>query len=434
MQSSRQISKLGDDLYRLQRVVCAILTCLFLFSTTGFNPDLFSEATKSLIRLSSYGVLLFLLLMVRPKKYFEILSSNKLLFVLIAFSTISIIWSLLPNLTFAHSRSLVKSYLFAACFVSIYSVRDQIKIIQYASVAAGIASILVALLLPDIGIHYVNGGLAVRGIFGHKQSLGRVIVLASTTFIPFVFRSKSKIGFYLSCLGLLFCFAITYIAQSKTSIISVLILFLSLPFYILLSYSYNSGIRIRSLFFIISGLVALVFLALFFGNYETIMVDILGKGVNINGRVPVWILSFQEGMRRPILGSGYGAFWSSDVGLSIAYRTWGINLLYDPLFWNPGEVFGWHAHNGFLETFVNLGIAGLTLVLLNLGQTIKGILSKIKTDQFSTSYYSAELHWMFLVLLMNLFINLTEVNMLGPNDLFWISYMCIALNVSARRV
>jgi O-antigen ligase len=287
--------------------------------------------------------------------------------------------------------------------------------------------------MPDIGMHYANGGLAVRGIFGHKQSFGRVVVLSSTTFIPFIFKSKSKIGFYLSCLGLLSCFACAYVAQSKTSIISILILFLSLPFYILLSYSYNSGVRIRSLFFIISGLVALVFLALFFGNYETILVDILGKGTDINGRVPLWILSLQEGMQRPILGYGYGGFWASDVGISVAYRSWVMGSLYNPSYWNPGQIFVWHAHNGLIEIFLNLGIVGLTLTLLNLGHSVGKIFANLRINQ-SVSYYSTELHWMFLVLLSLFIMNSTEPYLLSSRDLLWTVYMCTALNLSSRRV
>ena len=448
MRSSRPISAISpdnpsrvvnktvlDDISRIQRVVCVILTLFYIFSAIDLNRELFSASIVSLTRWIGYGIV-FLLLLIKPKRHFRFLVSNKLLLALIVFAIISVTWSLFPSSTISNLRSLIKSYLFAVCFVSMYSLREQIRLIQLPLFAGAIASAFVALLMPGIGTTMSDThSVAWQGIYGHKQALGMIMLLCSSTFIPFIFKSKSKTGFYLNSLGLLFCLSISYFSNSKTSIIGILILVLSLPFYILLSYSYNLGQKIRSLFFIIFGFGALVLVTLILSNYETILIDILGKGTDINGRVPLWSLCIVEGMKKPILGYGYYGFWSSDAGISVAYRTsWISAALYNPLFWSPGKIFSWHAHNGLLEVFLNLGLVGLTLLLLSVGHTSAKILSKLKVNQLSTSYYSPEVHWMFLLLLLTFMTNVTEVNFLKSNDILWLSYMCAAINLSVGRV
>ena len=442
MRSIRPTSELGfdnpsrvvnktvlDDLSRIQRVICAISTWFAILTFGSLNPSFPLVFLKS-VGLISY-VIVLLLLFVNPKRHFRVLTSNKLLLVLIAFVTFSTFWSSNPWGTVLLLRRLIQSYLFAVCLVSIYSVRTQLRLFQYALIAGGIASAFLALLIPEMGTHYVNGTLSLRGIYSHKQYLGMFMLVCSSTFIPFIVKSKTKIEFYLSCLGILFCSIALYFTNSKISIIAFLAFIVSVPFYVL--YTYNLGQKIRSLFLIISGLVALVLIAVVISNYETILVDILRKGTNLNGRVPLWSLCLQEGMQRPIFGYGYGGFWASDVGISVAYRSWVIGALYDPLYWNPGQLFVWHAHNGLIEIFLNLGIVGLTLTLLNVGHSVGKIFANLRINQ-SVSYYSTELHWMFLVILLLFIVNSTEPYLLASRDLLWTVYMCIALNLSSRRV
>ena len=433
--SSRVVGKtVRDDLSRIQRVGCVILTFLYILTASDYNNDLFSDSLISLIRIIGYGIV-FLLFLVGPKRHLKFLLSNKLLLALIVLAIASISWSIYPPGTIVNSKSLIKSYLFAVCFVSMYSVRDQIKLVKYALIAGAIMSILVALLMPEITIQYLTGAPALRGIYGHKQYLGMNMLLCSTTFVPFILKSKNKLEFYLNCLGLLFCSSVAYAADSKTAILGILFVVLSFPFYILLSYTYNSGVKIRSLFFIISVLVLLISLVLVVVNYEAIFVDILGKGTDFNGRVPLWILILPEAVKRPILGYGYNGFWPSDIGLSVAYRTsWMQNILYNGVYWNPGEPFYWHAHNGMLQVFLDLGIVGLTLLLLSVGHTCRKVFSKLKIDRLFNSDYTTEIYWMFLMLLIMFFLNVTEVYFLKANDIIWVSYMCAALNLSARRV
>ena len=74
----------------------------------------------------------------------------------------------------------------------------------------------------------------------------------------------------------------------------------------------------------------------------------------LTGRLPLWEELSDSVAARPLLGHGFGSYWT------------------------PGTVFrvsdnqGWqipHAHSGYFETLLNLGVVGLGLILLTLGSS-----------------------------------------------------------------
>ena len=69
----------------------------------------------------------------------------------------------------------------------------------------------------------------------------------------------------------------------------------------------------------------------------------------LTGRLPLWEELVGDVAARPLQGYGYGAFWTPDVLFRIAQNQ------------------GWqipHAHSGYFEITLNLGLVGLGLVLL----------------------------------------------------------------------
>lgn len=66
----------------------------------------------------------------------------------------------------------------------------------------------------------------------------------------------------------------------------------------------------------------------------------------LTGRLPIWQHAIQEVADRPILGHGYGAFWT--MGRLAEFERLNGWALY-------------HAHSTYLETLLNIGIVGLVL-------------------------------------------------------------------------
>ncbi|HEV2327263.1 MAG TPA: O-antigen ligase family protein [Verrucomicrobiae bacterium] len=84
-----------------------------------------------------------------------------------------------------------------------------------------------------------------------------------------------------------------------------------------------------------------------FGIYSA-MVQFLGKSPTLSGRTVIWTQLLHVDIN-PILGSGYESFW---LGEHIKQSFWpGWSFV-------PNE-----AHNAYLDTYLNLGLAGLFLLL-----------------------------------------------------------------------
>lgn len=68
----------------------------------------------------------------------------------------------------------------------------------------------------------------------------------------------------------------------------------------------------------------------------------------LTGRIPLWEELFKDINQRPVLGHGYGSFWTAERTLRISLNQ------------------GWqipHAHSGYVETLLNLGYFGLLMLL-----------------------------------------------------------------------
>ena len=68
---------------------------------------------------------------------------------------------------------------------------------------------------------------------------------------------------------------------------------------------------------------------------------------------------------RPILGFGFESYW---LGMR-------LELLWEKWWWKPNQ-----AHNGYIETYLNLGAVGVTLLGLVIISTYRKIVASFDTD------------------------------------------------------
>jgi len=85
-------------------------------------------------------------------------------------------------------------------------------------------------------------------------------------------------------------------------------------------------------------------------DLSTVVAGFLGRDSTLHGRTGIWdaVLKLQT---NPLLGMGYQSFW---MGGRLAAVSRDINI--------PGLLN--EAHNGYLETYLNLGVVGVVLLLL----------------------------------------------------------------------
>jgi O-antigen ligase len=271
-------------------------------------------------------------------------------------------------------------------------------------------SLVVALVIPAYGIAMTNNEASWKGILTHKQYLGRMMSIGAVFFLLNAlnnhrFRWVMWAGFSLAV-------ALILLSQSKTSLALSLLSFLLLPFLKTLRQNYRLAVVLLMILLLLSGSLAVLVL----GNLETIIVDMLGKDMTLNNRVPLWTLCLEKALERPWLGYGYNGFWPSEAGFDVFTNSWGSD---QEGFTDYSQ---FHSHNGFLEIFLQLGLLGLSVLILNLLGTFLRVFSLMASTK------TIENFCIFEYLILMLLFNYTETQTFISASTMWSLYVSIALS------
>jgi len=368
---------------------------------------------------TSYGILL-LLIIGRWRNFVYVACKDKTLLFLVALTVISILWSENVLYTIDYSRGLIRSTLFGAYLSMRYTFRDQMHLWSWVFFLAAVLSLATGILLPAYGTHVINGVLSWRGVFEHKQDLGRIMGFAASLFLVSVLDKRSKRWATLA--SLICALILVTLSNSVTSLIVFLFSLGLVPFYKIIKqrrYRAFQLVVILLLYTIVSLIVTV--------NVETIVVKGFKKNLEFNGRTPIWTLAIEKGLERPVVGYGYHGFWSSDAASYVVSRTWlgtpdeNLGNVVDS---GPQKEAG-ISHNGFLDWFLQLGFLGLIMFILNLCM----VLSRAFTLLFATR--KLEYFWMVVFIGLKLVANISDSSTIAePNNIFWISYVTVALSSS----
>ena len=93
------------------------------------------------------------------------------------------------------------------------------------------------------------------------------------------------------------------------------------------------------------GSVAFCFCVLFL-DLGSFLLEALGRNPTLTGRTDLWVV-LRKMTVNPLLGAGFESFWLGDR----------LRKLWSIFWWHPNE-----SHNGYLETYLNLGWVGLVLL------------------------------------------------------------------------
>ena len=94
------------------------------------------------------------------------------------------------------------------------------------------------------------------------------------------------------------------------------------------------------------------------------MLDVLGRDATLTDRTHLWgdVISLQDS---PILGVGFESFWLGERAVILGEEWW----------WHPNQ-----AHNGYIETYLNLGFVGLFLLVGVILSTFRNIKQQFPVD------------------------------------------------------
>lgn len=293
----------------------------------------------------------------------QIGAGGKLLLALAAFFFISLLWSVVPDVTLRRVIIYIFSVLGMIGLGNLLTADQLMDLFRRSLFFCAIASLVALVVWPSLG--FMTDGTA-RGVVAHKNILGEVmaggVLVSLHGYRAGGARAKR-------CLMMIPVFvAVCFLSRSGTSLVTTF-LFIGADRLIAL---YRRGGAARATALAIA-IPALVLVLLSPGDMMTNVLGALGKDATLTGRTTIWAYAENFIAERPILGWGYAAFWSP---LNPLARTIDLDLG----FLIP------HAHNGLLEALIEGGVVGTSLVLLMFIRNIRIAVRCLRTPWWNLGH------------------------------------------------
>jgi exopolysaccharide production protein ExoQ len=330
--------------------------------------------------------------------------ANKCLLLLVLLAVCSILWSDDPGLTFRRGVALLATTLVGIDFAVRYSVRDQVRLVCIVLGSVVLFGIVAQLFFPTLMPSPALDSAAWHGVSGHKNEFARTVVLATVALLS---RSRRSLrDFVLTALAIVVAFGLVILAHSAGALV-VLIALLSL-FRIFGALRWRPKILVTAS--LASALIVLPISYLAFQNLDKVTA-LLGRDASLTGRVGVWQLALTSIANNPIHGYGYSAFWDADSQAATRIReelNWGVP----------------HGHNGYIDMTLELGFAGLLLLLA--GYVLA---ARRATDYFQRGV-EREAIWPLIFLSFFFLYQLNEGSIVAGNTIYWILYVAMCFSVT----
>ena len=317
------------------------------------------------------------------------------------FAIASTLWSQFPLLTLRRSVLFALAGLYGLYLAVRFPLRRQLFILSMTMAALALGSIVLAVCYPKIGLDASAGHhLDWQGVFTQKNACGRAMVLATAALLSGWRLSLGKVASLLLFLFVLF------MSGSRGAWAIEVVLLAGCAW---LAGANRIEPRSRLLFFgfTLCGALAVAGVALY---HLPLLLAFMGRDATLSGRTEIWKQAWRFILERPLSGWGYAAFWRGLQGQSFEVAA---ALRY--------VVF--HAHNGFLEIWLELGIPGLALFTFSYLRAWRKLWPVMRSGDMRRGL------WMALLLLLIFLYNLDENTLLTFNGLPWVLYVSVLANI-----
>jgi O-antigen ligase len=314
-----------------------------------------NESGSALDRLMLMGLIIAGMLVLVRRRYncSNVLRRNAWLLILLAYMLVSTLWS---DITLIALRQWFREVIVVIMALVIMSETDPRKALESVMRRSAYILIPFSLMLikyyPALGVSYGrwSGGQAWIGVTDHKNSLGRLCMVSGFFLVWALhrrwrkpaptFRRCQKWADVSVLLTTLFLLGGTEDAYSATAV-AASALGLALFWALLLLQKLNTSLP-RNV------LLALVLFSIVFGvaapfergSNVAMFSATFGRNKTLTGRTDTWTELVPLVWSKPLLGCGFGSFWTT------ARRD----------FYQMSN-----GHNGYLDTLLELGSAGLAL-------------------------------------------------------------------------
>jgi exopolysaccharide production protein ExoQ len=304
----------------------------------------------------------------------EMKSLNPFFSVFMALVPLSVLWSVDPSATINRYVSLISIVTVCLAFTLLGWNRTRFQdVVRPVLTALLIASVIFELLYPQYAIEVGEGTLkdAWRGLAAQKNQFGMLSSFGVVFWLHAWFYDGKKWWIAFPCIAL--SFACVLLSRSSTGLLATTLSTL----FMLLVMAAPSNLRrfmpyIVSTFAVLVVVYALAVLNLIPGTSMLLdpIAEMSGKDMSFSNRAVIWDIIKEHIQLAPMLGSGYGAYWTGPVPSSPSYTFLGRMYFY------PSQ-----SHNGYLEVVNDLGAVGLICLLGYLVSWVRQSLELMKFDR-----------------------------------------------------
>ena len=352
------------------------------------SADFYSEGSP-LDRVVFLSLILagIMVLVRRRLNWNELLKDNAWIWPYFIFCAISILWSDDPFISFKRWIKFLGAVSMALIIVTEEHPYEALGVIlRRLSFLLLPLSVLFIKYYPDLGRGYtISGDPMYTGVTFQKNSLGALCLISGIYFCWHLLlnhreenKSESRFHFSIYLMLLPMIAWLLYMSNSATSlaclVVAICIFILSrVP---AMAQKPTRLITVGIAFLLFYGILEVLF------DITKTLIAMLGRKPDLTFRVPIWekLLAYVED---PVFGAGYAIFWSGKRMTQIWDKV-GHEII--------------NAHNGYLDTYLDLGIVGVCLLLISI---IAGIRKATKCLNHEYAYAVLRITIIVVVALYN---------------------------------
>jgi O-antigen ligase len=327
-----------------------------------------------------------------------------LIFVLCAWATVTILWSINPRHTLTGILFLIANALGSA-YVARDGLPRALNILFNTGLFLMVASVLTVLLTPDVGLMRGEYEGAWRGLWLEKNQLGSAAAITGLLALSLWGMGEKR---WLSTFAFLLCCVVLVKSQSVTSLFA----FVAGAGSIVVAFMLRRGPILATL--VLAGGTVVVLGALLAGPtlWDQILASV-GRNSTLTSRTAIWHAVEAFSQEHMVLGYGYIAYFSVPEGP--------MGYVIEVLDFRP-----YTAHNSWLQTRVDLGYPGLAMTVLLLAMSVYYSFARLIAQPAAAAAIA--------VLVSSTLISLVEVVFAAPGGLVWIGLtaLIMAAAVEAR--
>lgn len=372
-------------------------------TTSGPVPVIVMTAIRYFIWLVST-----LLVMLNAKRAIITVKRDWILWLFIGIVLFSFAWSDFPQWTLLANREVLQMTTFGLYIATRFSLTQQVKLYAMTFAIGGLASAALALGVPSIGKHLVDHPGAWKGIYDYKNTFGSMMVIAMVSF--FALPIEHPRDRWLKWIGIAGATALILLSTSRTALLLGVAMLAMMTFYRNFRWQGRKSIVLGSLGVLVLGSTVVGVLS----NW-TELLKAFGRDPTLTGRTYIWSVALDRLWDRPWFGFGRSAFWSPESPYPKA-----IGYYLSQNFNAP------HAHNGFIEVALDVGLVGLALFLIC--YVIGFVMALMKA--YGSKH--PEHLWALGFLTFLALNNVTESYMLRLANIYWVLFVATILTVKQK--